>query len=64
MTVLNLKKLTLGSHRKAVIDGDIDGGSFMAGQIAGLITEIKTVKEVIESLFVGINEFKDRVEVI
>lgn len=61
---LELEKLTLGSHRKAVIDGDIDGGSFMAGQIAGLITEIKTVKEVIESLFVGINEFKDRVEVI
>ena len=61
---LELEKMTLGSHRKAVFNGDLDGGSFMAGQIAGLITEIKTVKEVIESLFVGINEFKDRVEVI
>ncbi|MDY0373649.1 MAG: nitronate monooxygenase, partial [Candidatus Izemoplasmatales bacterium] len=32
-----LEELTLGSLKLAVIDGDIDKGSFMAGQIAGLL---------------------------
>lgn len=40
----------VGSLRKAVQDGDIDSGSFMAGQSAGLINEIKTVKEVMEDI--------------
>ncbi|HIP92350.1 MAG TPA: enoyl-[acyl-carrier-protein] reductase FabK [Thermotoga sp.] len=40
----------VGSLRRAVQDGDIDSGSFMAGQSAGLINEIKTVKEVIEDI--------------
>ena len=30
-----LEKLTLGSLRRAVFDGDVDTGSFMAGQVAG-----------------------------
>jgi len=36
----------VGSLRRAVQDGDIGSGSFMAGQSAGLISDIKTVKEV------------------
>lgn len=40
----------VGSLRRAVQDGDIDSGSFMAGQSAGLINEIKTVKEVMEDI--------------
>lgn len=46
-----LEKLTLGSLRRAVVDGDIDNGSFMAGQVAGLVKAIRPVKEVIEDLF-------------
>ena len=34
-----LEVLTLGSLRKAVMDGDVKGGSLMAGQIAGLIRQ-------------------------
>jgi len=46
-----VEKLTLGSLRKAVFDGDIDNGSFMAGQSAGLVKEIRPVKEILEDIF-------------
>ena len=59
-----LEKLTLGSLRRAVIDGDINNGSFMAGQISGLIKEIKPVKVIIEDLFLGIQEYKDNLQVL
>ncbi|MDY3195807.1 MAG: nitronate monooxygenase [Paracholeplasma sp.] len=61
---LELEKLTLGSLRRAVFDGDIDRGSFMAGQIAGLVKEIKTVKEVIESMFDPIENYAKGLQVL
>ncbi len=45
-----LERLTLGSLKKAVIDGDIKNGSLMAGQIAGLIKEEKTCREIIREI--------------
>ena len=45
-----LELLTLGSLRKAVMEGDVVNGSVMAGQIAGLIREEKTCKEIIEGI--------------
>lgn len=45
-----LEQLTLGSLRKAVLDGDKKSGSFMAGQVAGLISKEQTCKEIIEEL--------------
>jgi len=33
-----------------VYDGDLETGSLMAGQIAGLIREIKPVREIIEEM--------------
>ncbi len=45
-----LEKLTLGSLRKAVMEGDIENGSLMSGQIAGMIKEVKTCKEIITSI--------------
>ncbi len=51
-----LEKLTLGSLRKAVVEGDTDNGSFMAGQIAGLIKEEYTCKELIEQLMTKTEE--------
>lgn len=41
--------LLVGSLRKAFKDGDLEDGSFMAGQSSGLIDEILTVQEVIEN---------------
>lgn len=46
-----LEKLSLGSLRKSVFEGDTDQGSVMAGQICGLCNEITTVEEMITSMF-------------
>lgn len=45
-----LEELTLGSLRKAVIDGDVVHGSLMAGQSAGLVKKEQTCKEIIEEI--------------
>lgn len=46
-----LEEITLGSLAKAVRDGDIQNGSLMAGQITGMVNEIKSVEEIITTLF-------------
>lgn len=45
-----LETLTLGSLRKAVMDGDVKGGSLMAGQIAGLVKQENTCQEIIDEI--------------
>ena len=45
-----LEKLTLGSLRRAVVEGDVETGSLMAGQIAGLVKEEYTCRELIQHL--------------
>ena len=45
-----LEKLTLGSLRKAVFDGDIKNGSVMMGQIAGMIKEVKPLKQIFKDI--------------
>jgi len=58
-----LEKLTLGSLRKAVFDGDIDNGSVMMGQIGGLCNEIKPLGEIITDIVDGSREeFKKLIE--
>ncbi|MFI3176052.1 MAG: nitronate monooxygenase [Eubacteriales bacterium] len=47
---MELEKLTLGSLRKAVVEGDVQGGSFMAGQVAGQLTQIHTLADILEDL--------------
>lgn len=49
-TIDELEALGKGRLRLAVIDGDIDNGSVMAGQISGLINEVKSAKEIIEDI--------------
>ncbi len=45
-----LEQLTLGSLRKAVVDGDVVHGSLMAGQSAGLVKKEQTCREIIEEI--------------
>lgn len=45
-----LEQLTLGGLRKAVLDGDVKDGSVMAGQIAGLVKERMSCKELLHRL--------------
>ncbi|MDR3594839.1 enoyl-[acyl-carrier-protein] reductase FabK [Clostridium sp.] len=46
-----LEKLGIGALKKAVVDGDVDNGSLMSGQIAGLVNKEQTCKEMIVELF-------------
>ena len=45
-----IEKLGEGALRKAVKDGDVDFGSVMAGQIAGIVNKEQTCKEIIDEL--------------
>lgn len=45
-----LEHLTLGSLRKAVMDGDTVNGTLMAGQIAGLVKKEQTCREMIDEI--------------
>jgi len=46
-----LEKLTLGSLRRAVFDGDTKTGSLMSGQVAGMLHEIKPVADILRELW-------------
>ncbi|MEW8955557.1 enoyl-[acyl-carrier-protein] reductase FabK [Clostridium sp.] len=60
-----IENLGRGALPKAVRDGDVDYGSVMAGQIAGLIKKEQPAKEIIEEMFNEafqvINLLKERV---
>lgn len=49
-----LENMGAGTLRIAVREGNVDHGSVMAGQIAGMITEIKSVDEIIQNIVSGI----------
>lgn len=49
--IAKIEELTMGSFRKAVVDGDTTYSSLMSGQIAGLVKKEETAEEIIKSLF-------------
>lgn len=51
-----LEELGRGALKKAVVDGDIENGSLMAGQISGMLKKVQTSKEIIEEMF---NEYEE-----
>ena len=53
-----IEKLTLGSLRKAVFEGDMDFGSIMAGQSAGLVKAVRPVKVILEDIYLNSKTFK------
>ena len=48
-----LEKVTLGGLRRAVLEGDTEYGSVMSGQVAGMVHEIKPVRQIFEELYAG-----------
>ena len=46
-----IEALGTGKLRAAVVDGDTDWGSFMAGQSAAMVSEILPAKTIIENMF-------------
>ena len=53
MPLAEREKLTLGSLRRAVFDGDLDSGSFMSGQVAGMLHEVKPLRKIFEEMMAG-----------
>ena len=56
-----IEALGKGALRKAVIDGDVENGSVMAGQIAGLVKEKQSCKEIINELVYEFEETLRRI---
>ena len=48
-----IEELGAGALRNAVVDGDVDNGSVMAGQIAGLVSKEETCAEILEDIYYG-----------
>lgn len=48
-----LEKITLGSMRRAVLDGDVANGSVMCGQVSGMLHSIRPLREIFEELHYG-----------
>ena len=47
---MELEHFTLGGLRKAVFDGDVKTGSVMAGQVAGMLHELKPLRQIFEEM--------------
>ena len=48
---MELEKYTLGSLRRAVFEGDTTTGSLMAGQVAGMLHEVRPVADILADLW-------------
>lgn len=51
-----------GALKKAAVDGDVQNGSVMAGQISGLVDQIKPCKEIVEELISNITPVMDQIK--
>ena len=54
------EKLTVGALRRAVVDGDVESGSFLCGAIAGMVNEVKPCKEIVEEIMAQAEKLLNR----
>lgn len=54
-----IEQLGTGKLRLAVVDGDVDNGSVMAGQVAAMVNEKADVKDILESFMRELEEEKN-----
>lgn len=60
-SLMELEKFTLGGLRRAVVEGDADTGSLMAGQVAGMIHQEDSLEHIIANLFEELKAAQKRV---
>ncbi|WP_029072596.1 nitronate monooxygenase [Kandleria vitulina] len=60
-SMMELEKFTLGGLRRAVVEGDVDTGSLMAGQVAGMINKEDTLANIIDNLFKELKEEQKKI---
>lgn len=51
-----IEEVGSGKLRDAVVDGDTKEGSVMAGQVSGMVSEVKNVKEIIDDIMAQTEE--------
>ena len=52
-TLEELEPVPLGGLRRAVLEGDVDRGSVMMGQVAGMVHEVRPLRQIFEELASG-----------
>lgn len=52
-SVFELEALGQGKLRRAVVDGDVENGSVMAGQVSGMIKEVISAENIIQDIIKG-----------
>lgn len=52
-TLMELEKLALGGLRRTVFEGDVETGSVMSGQVAGMLHEIRPVQTILDEMMRG-----------
>lgn len=57
---LAIEHFWAGSLRRAVIDGDVERGSLMAGQSVGMVETIQTAQEIVDELVAQAQGFLDK----
>lgn len=58
--IARIEQLGAGALQKAVKEGDIDNGSVMAGQIAGMVNKKQDTKEIIEEIVQQFNDLMNK----
>ena len=59
---MEVEKFWMGALRRAVVEGDVETGSLMAGQSVGLMDRIVPVRELIDELLADASAELDQVK--
>ncbi len=59
---MELERFTLGALRRAVLEGDTETGSLMAGQVAGMLREVRPLADIFAELWRGCADTAARLE--
>lgn len=54
--ISKIEELGKGALQKAVIEGDVENGSVMAGQVASMVTKEQSCKEIIDEIVTGFDK--------
>ncbi|MGI6632468.1 MAG: enoyl-[acyl-carrier-protein] reductase FabK [Bacillota bacterium] len=63
-SVEELEELGAGRLRAATVDGDVENGSLMAGQIAALVTKVEPARDIIQDIMRTAEEALQRIDAV
>jgi len=55
----DILKIGVGSLKAAMVDGDVEMGSVMAGQVSAMVNKIQPAREIIEEIMAGASQVMD-----